>query len=552
MSVETRAEVQTSEILQDTMPATSTMNSDGEGLQHGASPFTLSKIYRWLVGISKAVLGENTRRNNAKRIQGLEQTLTGTITSSGTTVTGSGTLFLSELFLGAFIAGTSNEYREVLSIASDTSLTLSAAFSVNIAVAQSYTRLQSLAERVDGIEEYVNQCINGELDSWVNTSLSTPASNTEAAENFFVNYDGTIGTFAVSRDSFTLGQTAVPGEPQYYLRWNHTAAGSAQTIKRIRHRISGVRTFAGQTIQVTFYARYASAAAVTVGATQYFGTGGGPSSDVTVTAKSRTLTTTFARYTVTLSIPSISGKTIGSNADDALFINFNLPLNATCDFQIANIAVYKGTAELPFKITLALTKIKNAVFGGINGLTSKSTPIGADVIAIGDSAASFAGKKVTINELLAPLRNILRVEKNTHTQYNTTIPVDNTIPQNTEGSEIFFVSHTPTNANNYIRVKAVIGYCHDSSTASFITAALFKDSSANAVAVQTLFVNIGTNNDGQIILDYRALAGSTSAATWRLRMGSSSGQTFTVSGRLNGALFGGVYISSMTVSEEVA
>ena len=198
------------------------------------------------------------------------------------------------------------------------------------------------------------------------------------------------------------------------------------------------------------------------------------------------------------------------------------------------------------------SNIKTAIFGAINGLTSKSTPVGADVIAIGDSAASFAGKKVTINELLAPLRNTARVEKTTHTQYNSTIPADNTIPQNTEGSEIFNVSHTPTNANNYIRVKAVIGYCHDSSTASFITAALFKDSGANAVAVQTKFINIGTNNDGQIVIDYRVLAGSTSSATWSLRMGSSSGQTFTVSGRFNSGLFGGVYISSMTVTEEIA
>ena len=448
MSVETRSEVQTSEILQDTMPATSTMDSDGDTLQHGSSPFTLSKVYRWLVGISKAVLGEKTRRNNAKRIQGLDQTLTGTITSSGTTVTGSGTLFLSELFSGAFIAGTANEYREVLSIASDTSLTLSAAFSVDIAVAQSYTRLQSLAERVDGIEEYVNQCINGELDSWVNTSLSTPASNTEAAENFFVNYDGTIGTFAVSRESFTLGQTDVPGEPQYYLRWNHTSAGSAQTIKRIRHRISGVRTFAGQTIQITFYAKFASAAAVTVGATQYFGTGGSPSSDVTVTAKSRTLTTTFARYTVTLAIPSISGKTIGSNANDALFINFNLPLNATCDFQIANIAVYKGTAELPFKITLPLTKIKNAIFNGINGLTSKSTPVGADVIVIGDSAASFAGKKVPISSL--PLAAVPQAtwRANTYTGYgstNTRIPYFTTVVENVDTAAALTVSNSATN-----------------------------------------------------------------------------------------------------------
>ena len=47
------------------------------------------------------------------------------------------------------------------------------------------------------------------------------------------------------------------------------------------------------------------------------------------------------------------------------------------------------------------SNIKTAIFGAINGLTSKSTPVGADVIAIGDSAASFAGKKTTLTAAVA-------------------------------------------------------------------------------------------------------------------------------------------------------
>ena len=50
---------------------------------------------------------------------------------------------------------------------------------------------------------------------------------------------------------------------------------------------------------------------------------------------------------------------------------------------------------------ISWANIKTAIFGAINGLTSKSTPVGADVIVIGDSAASFAGKKVTLTELFA-------------------------------------------------------------------------------------------------------------------------------------------------------
>lgn len=366
MSVESRDEIQTSEILQDTMPSSTPLDTDGETLTHDSSPYTLSKVYRWLVAISKAVLGEATRRNGSNRVQGLEQTITGKITSSSTAVTGSSTLFLTELYVGAFIAGTAGEYREVAAIASDVALTLVTAFSTDIGSAQNFTRLQMVSERLDAVEKYVNAVMNGDLAYWnQGTSFSTPATDTQLADAFYAHYDGTIGTFAVTQNAFTLGQTDVPGEPQYNLRWNQTATGSGQTVKQIRHKISGVRSFAGQTMQITFYAKMGSSADITVGATQYFGTGGSPSSYVTVTAKTRTMLTAFSRHTITLAIPAITGKTIGSNADDALYINFNLPLNATHDFYLSNVSAYAGTAELQFKpptITKAVLAFLRSAF----------------------------------------------------------------------------------------------------------------------------------------------------------------------------------------------
>lgn len=54
--------------------------------------------------------------------------LTGTVSSSGTTVTGTGTLFTTELKKGDYIGIASKGYRKVTNIASDTSLTVSASF----------------------------------------------------------------------------------------------------------------------------------------------------------------------------------------------------------------------------------------------------------------------------------------------------------------------------------------------------------------------------------------------------------------------------------------
>lgn len=515
MSVESRTEFQTSEILQDTMPSSTPLDTDGETLTHDSAPYTLAKVYRWLVGISKAVLGEATRRNSSKRVQGLEQTITGKITSSSTAVTGASTLFLSELYVGAFIAGTAGEYREVAAIASDVALTLVTAFSSDIGSGQNYTRLQMLSERIDALEQYENVVMNGGLEYWsAGTSFSTPASDSELANKFFANYDGTIGTFAVTQNPFTLGQTDVPGEPKYSLRWNQTASGSAQTIKRIRHQILGVRSFAGQTVQVTFYAKMGTGTDITVGATQYFGAGGGPSADVVVTAKTRTLLTSFSRHTVTLAIPSITGKTIGSTGD-ALFINFNLPLNATHDFYLANVSVYAGTAELPFKqpsVTESIVTFLKSVLPGLIIQTLYQQSGTADSTAVN-------------------------------------IPLDNTKPQNTEGKEIFTQAITPTNASNKIRIEWGLNISDGGSAGGLaVISALFQDAGADALAA------VATQNDDAGSSTwihhgvYEVVAGSKTARTYKIRYGAQSGTTYLNSNSA-GSLFNGTNLSWMRVTE---
>ena len=65
---------------------------------------------------------------------------TGTIITSGRTVSGAGTAFLSELKVGSWIfdATINNEIRKVLSIGSDTICYIDEAFTVDIAVAQAF------------------------------------------------------------------------------------------------------------------------------------------------------------------------------------------------------------------------------------------------------------------------------------------------------------------------------------------------------------------------------------------------------------------------------
>lgn len=129
----------------------------------------------------------------------------------------------------------------------------------------------------------------------------------------------------------------------------------------------------------------------------------------------------------------------------------------------------------------------------------------------------------------------------------TSIPVDDTIPQNTEGNEIYTVSLTPSHIDNILLVEASVSVATGTG-GSYISAALFQDSTANALAsgaVYTLTADVPL----QIKLSHKMTAGTTSATTFKVRVGPSAGATITVNGAAAARLFGGVLSSYIQVTE---
>ena len=77
---------------------------------------------------------------------------------------------------------------------------------------------------------------------------------------------------------------------------------------------------------------------------------------------------------------------------------------------------------------------------------------------------------------------IQTIHKDYRTFFSTTalIPLDDTIPQNTEGAEVFTQAITPTSTSNFIKITVVLNVANDS-TNNLHVAAVFKDSGANAI-----------------------------------------------------------------------
>lgn len=129
----------------------------------------------------------------------------------------------------------------------------------------------------------------------------------------------------------------------------------------------------------------------------------------------------------------------------------------------------------------------------------------------------------------------------------TTLPSDDTIPQNTEGDEYITVSITPKSTTNRLFIRASILLA--SSAAGFeMTAALFQDSTAGALAATG---QTGSNSNENVIitLEYEMAAGTTSSTTFKIRAGTSGAGTTTFNGRAGARLFGGVATSTLTVTE---
>ena len=131
----------------------------------------------------------------------------------------------------------------------------------------------------------------------------------------------------------------------------------------------------------------------------------------------------------------------------------------------------------------------------------------------------------------------------------TTIPQDDTIPQNTEGTEFMTLSITPTSATSKLRIDVVVNGA-GSATNSWIVA-LFQDSTANALAA--ISYNIAANNVAETAaFTYYMTAGTTSSTTFKVRGGLVGAGTYTFNGQSSARLLGGVMASSITITEIAA
>lgn len=167
-----------------------------------------------------------------------------------------------------------------------------------------------------------NAIINGAFNVWQRgTSFSNPVTSAYTADRFMVEHDGSGATRTVSQQTFTSGSAPVAGyESEYFLQYV-VSGGTANTFQQIQQRIEDVRTFAGQTITFSFWAKADAVRTISILNNRNFGSGGS-TADQSAVGSTLNITTSWARYSVTATLGSVSGKTIGAGSYTTWIMRF--------------------------------------------------------------------------------------------------------------------------------------------------------------------------------------------------------------------------------------
>ena len=153
----------------------------------------------------------------------------------------------------------------------------------------------------------------------------------------------------MSAQTFTTGTAPVSGyEARNFCRIVTTGQSGTTVYSMLEQDIEDVRTFAGQTITLSFWAKAASGTPkIATQIFQQFGAGGSPSATVETYVGQSTLSTSWARYSVSIAVPSISGKTIGTTANSSyLGIRFWVSAGTDNNAQTGSLGIQSNTFDI--------------------------------------------------------------------------------------------------------------------------------------------------------------------------------------------------------------
>ena len=195
----------------------------------------------------------------------------------------------------------------------------------------------------------------------------------------------------------------------------------------------------------------------------------------------------------------------------------------------------------------------------ISGTNTLTLPVATDTLVGKATTDTLTNKSIVATQLTGtvaaarlPAGSVLQVvstDTGAVATGTTTLPQDDTIPQNTEGTQFMSLAITPISASSTLVIDVVTS--SSNSGTSSMQLAVFRDATVNAIGASTG----GTAAAGQMLnmkFSVSAAAVSTAATTFYLRIGGAAAGTITFNGSAGARYFGGVISSSIRIREVAA
>ena len=194
----------------------------------------------------------------------------------------------------------------------------------------------------------------------------------------------------------------------------------------------------------------------------------------------------------------------------------------------------------------ANSKISADKIQGQSG-TTVTVPTGHTVAITDVDKLTIAGTAVKAGAL-GKIVQVVNVINSAVATGTTVMTFGDSIPQNTAGDEYMTLAITPTSASNKLFIQAT-AMVRTTTLGSFVIA-LFQDTTANALGASAKTLTATYVN--QVNLIHYMTAGTTSATTFKIRMGNTNSNTTTFNGSTGSRQLGGIASSNITITEIAA
>jgi hypothetical protein len=191
--------------------------------------------------------------------------------------------------------------------------------------------------------------INGDFQVWQRGTTFSNLTASDYTADRWISYASSTSNTTTTRQSFSAGQTDVEGNPKYFLRLDNTPDADT-TWMELFQRVEDVTYFSAVYVTLSFWIK-SNRNSVSdnnfFSFRQNFGSGG--SSTVSTASSTFEISTSWEKKTLTVHLPSISGKTVGTGSYLEVHLAQSSSVTADTYYDIANVQLEVGKVATPFE-----------------------------------------------------------------------------------------------------------------------------------------------------------------------------------------------------------